>query len=348
MFSLNAEATVMFEQERELMQRISNYCGNRTDYVQGGGGNTSVKFDEKLMAIKASGYTLKETTIDKGFVTVDFGKIRSYYNEVDPYADKDFEKESLEVNMDSITLLDGMEKRRPSVEVGMHSFLHRCVIHTHSVYANIICCCNEGRQLTEDILSGRNIRYTFVPYIDPGFRLTLAVKEAAEEFAARNGNMPDVIFMENHGVIVANEDAFIAMALHEQVNKAIIRHLGLCDYPKPKVIKTERGYKCGTQYLLEFSRRHGGKEFFGRLRLYPDQLVYIGKALGDTVEFNGDDIIYNCSEKEANVIEETLLGVAYVVGEIEKAGLTLRQMDEERADFINNWESEKYRSQMVK
>lgn len=338
----------MFEQERELMQRISNYCGNRVDYVQGGGGNTSVKFNERLMAIKASGYTLKETTTDKGFVTVDYKKIRNYYNEVDPYADKDFEKESLEVNMDSIRLLEGMEKRRPSVEVGMHSFLQKCVIHTHSVYANIICCCNEGRQLAEEILRSGNIRYTFVPYIDPGFRLTLAVKEAAEEFTARNGYMPDVIFMENHGVIVSNDDAFIAMALNEQVNNIIIKYLGLCDYPEPKIIKTERGYQSGTNYLLEFSKGHGGNEFFGRLRLYPDQLVYVGKALGDTVEFAGDNIIYNCSEKEANVIEETLLGVAYVVGEIEKARLTLRQMDEERANFINNWESEKYRSQMVK
>lgn len=338
----------MFEKERGLMHRISNYCGNRADYVQGGGGNTSVKFDEQLMAIKASGYTLKETTIDKGFVTVDFEKIRDYYNEVDPYADKDFDKESLKINMDSILLLDGMEKRRPSVEVGMHSFLPRCVIHTHSVYANIICCCNEGRQLAEDILSDGSIRYTFVPYIDPGFRLTLAVKEAAEEFAARSGYIPDVIFMENHGVIVTNNDAFIAMALHEQINNAIIKYLGLCNYPKPEVIKTERGYKSKTEYLLEFSKNQGGKEFYDRLRLYPDQLVYVGKALGDTVEFSGDDIIYDCSEKEANVIEETLLGVAYVLGEIEKAGLTLRQMEEERANFINNWESEKYRSQMVK
>ena len=56
----------MFENEKKMMQRISNYCGERVDYVQGGGGNTSVKFDEKLMAIKASGYTLKETTVDKG------------------------------------------------------------------------------------------------------------------------------------------------------------------------------------------------------------------------------------------------------------------------------------------
>ena len=89
----------MYNKERKEMQRISNYCGDRVDYVQGGGGNTSVKFDDKLMAIKASGYTLKETTQEKGFVTVDYQNIKKYYNEVDISADKDFEKESLAINL---------------------------------------------------------------------------------------------------------------------------------------------------------------------------------------------------------------------------------------------------------
>ncbi|MBT7121374.1 MAG: class II aldolase, partial [Clostridia bacterium] len=141
----------MYEIEKKEMVRISNYCGDRVDYVQGGGGNTSVKFDDKLMAIKASGYTLKEATQDKGYVTVNYRNIKKYYNEVDPGADTDFEKESLLLNMDSIVLLDGMENKRPSVEVGLHSFLNRCVIHTHSVYANMLCCAAEGQNIAKEI-----------------------------------------------------------------------------------------------------------------------------------------------------------------------------------------------------
>ncbi|NLT96687.1 MAG: class II aldolase, partial [Christensenellaceae bacterium] len=59
-------------------------------------------------------------------------------------------------------------------------------------------------------------------------------------------------------------------------------------------------------------------------------------------------ILYKTGEKEAQVIEETLLGVVYVIDMISRTGLTLKQMDEKGADFINNWESEKYRSQLIK
>lgn len=338
----------MYKKQRELMMRISNYCGDRADYVQGGGGNASVKLDERLMAIKASGYTLKVTTMQKGFVTVDYQKISEYYNEVDAGADTDFEKESLEVNMSSIVLLPGMEKRRPSVEVGMHSFLQKYVIHTHSVYANILCCAEEGRELADEVFGCGELNYIFVPYVNPGFRLSLAIKEKVEKFKAENGCMPDVIFMENHGVISTNDDAEKAIATHEQVNESVIRRFKLEEYPVPMVKKTEAGFESNTQYLLDFSQMHGGQEYFEMLRLYPDQLVYVGKALGETIKFEDGRIIYVAAEKEAKVIEETLLGVAFVVGEIEKAGLTLRQMDEKGADFINSWESEKYRSQMVK
>ncbi|MEM5770934.1 MAG: class II aldolase, partial [Bacillota bacterium] len=60
------------------------------------------------------------------------------------------------------------------------------------------------------------------------------------------------------------------------------------------------------------------------------------------------EILYTTGEKEAQTIEETLLGVVYVTDMIAKAGLKLRQMDDKGADFINNWESEKYRSQQLK
>ncbi len=36
--------------------RLSQSAGARMDYVQGGGGNTSVKLDDTYMAVKASGF----------------------------------------------------------------------------------------------------------------------------------------------------------------------------------------------------------------------------------------------------------------------------------------------------
>lgn len=339
----------MYTCEKQEVRQISNYCGGRADYVQGGGGNTSVKFDDTLMAIKASGYTLKETTEDKGYVTVNYPEIKKYYNEVDPAAEVDFEKESLEVNLANIVLLEGMENKRPSVEVGFHSFLQRCVIHTHSVYANILCCSAEGKEIAGKIFKGSELHYIFVPYIDPGFRLTLAIKKAVDEYRTENGCIPDVIFMENHGVIVGNDDAKKAIAIHEQVNKAIAAHFNLGEYPKPHIKASDCGFVSATEYLSQFISQKSGEEYFSNLHLYPDQLVYATSKIGSAITFNETgNIEYHATEKEAAVIEETLLGVAYVISNIEAAGLTLRQMDDAAADFINNWESEKYRSNLAK
>lgn len=340
-----------YANKKEQMKRISSYAGNRPDYVQGGGGNTSVKFDGTLMAIKASGYTLAEITAEKGYVTVDYKKIMRYYNTVDTSAAKDFEKESLDVNLSSIVLLDGMEEKRPSVEVGFHSFLSGCVIHTHAVYANILCCSEEGRELAKKIFAGSGIGYVFLPYIDPGFRLTLAVKQAADGYRMEHGVLPDAIFMDNHGLIVHNEDPKRAMEIHEIVNNGIREHFGLNDFPKPVIRKYADGFISETDYLKKFITETGADAaYFNALTLYPDQLVYLGGKIGNIIGIDREtgETVYHAAEKEAQTLEETLLGVVYVLRSIKSSGLTLRQMDDAGADFINNWESEKYRQKLIK
>ena len=56
----------MYDNEIKMMVRISKAVGDRIDYIQEGGGNTSVKFDDRIMAVKASGYQLQETTENNG------------------------------------------------------------------------------------------------------------------------------------------------------------------------------------------------------------------------------------------------------------------------------------------
>jgi rhamnose utilization protein RhaD (predicted bifunctional aldolase and dehydrogenase) len=341
----------MYAAGREQMKHISAYAGARRDYVQGGGGNTSVKFDERWMAIKASGYTLAEITEDKGYVTVDYPRIKRYYEAVDADIPRDYEKESLSVNLDSVALLPGMEYKRPSVEVGFHSFLQKCVIHTHSVYANILCCADEGRAVAEEIFADSGIHYLFIPYIDPGFRLTLAIRDAVDAYQSQHGVMPGAIFLENHGVIAGSDDMDDAIHIHETVNTLIKESFGLGEYPQPDIISSGDGYTSDTEYLRAFVRSHDArKDYFSALKLYPDQLVYITPRLDGVIEIDASSgaVSYRTSEKEARTIEETLVSVAYVIGEIGKAGLTLRQMGERDADFIRNWESEKYRSKLVK
>lgn len=339
-----------YQSEKKLMQKISAYAGQPA-YVQGGGGNTSVKFDGRLMAIKASGYTLGEITEEKGYVTVDYEMIRRYYDAVNKNESRDYEKESLAVNLSSIVLLPGMEEKRPSVEVGFHSFLEKNVIHSHSVYANVLSCSEEGRDAAQKIFAGSGIRHLFLPYIDPGFTLTLSIKEAIEDYERSRGEIANVLFLDNHGVIVHSENADEAIEIHEKVNDQIRSYFDLTAFPAPAVRAAADGFSGDTPFLREFNTKNkAGEAYWNALKLYPDQLVYTAGKLGNAIGINPDtgEVSYRTGEKEAQTIEEVLTGVAYVASSIQGAGLTLRQMDEAGARFINNWESEKYRSKLVK
>jgi len=137
--------------------------------------------------------------------------------------------------------------------------------------------------------------------------------------------------------------------VHEIVSNSIKEYLGLDAFPTPNIKKTSDGFASDTPYLIDFlTRYNAGEAYFDGLKIYPDQLVYLGGKMGSDIRIQDSEILYTTGEKEAQTIEETLLGVVYVTDMIAKAGLKLRQMDDKGADFINNWESEKYRSQQLK
>ena len=54
---------------------VSNQLGLMPDLIQGGGGNTSVKIEEGVMAIKASGYLLRDLKYESGLSYVNFERI---------------------------------------------------------------------------------------------------------------------------------------------------------------------------------------------------------------------------------------------------------------------------------
>ena len=156
------------------------------------------------------------------------------------------------MNLSSIVLLPGMEEKRPSVEVGFHSFLKKNVIHSHSVYANVLSCSEEGRDAAQEIFAGSGIRHLFLPYIDPGFELTLSIKEAVEEYERESGEIPNVLFLDNHGVIVHSDDADEAIEMHEKVNEMIRSYFDLEKFPVPAVQAAADGFAGDTAFLRAF------------------------------------------------------------------------------------------------
>ncbi len=166
---------------------MSQAVGARMDYVQGGGGNTSVK-DGDLMAIKASGFRLNQITPEDGFAVVETATLKD------------------------VTVAQGYKALRPSVEASFHALLKRFVIHTHPVYANLALCSVGGVDKLPSIMQG--IAYAVVPYINPGQELADAMAKVVT---------PDTqaVFMVNHGLVTTADSAVECQRLHDEINQRI-------------------------------------------------------------------------------------------------------------------------------
>ena len=348
----------MFDKELRELELISKGVGNLPEYVQGGGGNTSVKLSDELMAVKASGFKLKQITPGEGYVVINYKNIKEYYANVDLSTDTDFEKESVDFAKKNVVEMEGLKVLRPSVEAGFHSIMKKYVVHTHPVYANMLCCSFKGREIVEMLFKGKDYECIWIPYINPGFCLTLKIKEEIEKCLKNTGKFPEVIFMENHGLVVTTDEWEKSLSLHGEVNNIIKGYLKITEgFPEIKIETVDEGtYKSSTKYLLDcFKGSEIDNAYIDKVSLYPDQLVYLNKNISINgkenklnVNTNKGELIYKTNYTEALTIEETLLGYLYVVNWIEKSGLPLKTMSPKEIDFINNWESEAYRKSLVK
>ncbi|MFW5985312.1 MAG: class II aldolase/adducin family protein [Halanaerobiaceae bacterium] len=336
------------------LAHISQTAGSNPALVQGGGGNTSAKIDEKIMAIKASGYGLSEVKTDSGFVKVNYANLLDYYRSVDPQEDRNFADESTQLIMDNIV---SQKKIKPSVETGFHSLLKKYVLHTHSVYANIACCTEEGSKLVEEIFSDTEIDPLWIDYTHPGFYLTIEMMNQQNQYQDQYSKKPSVIFMENHGPIVNGDQAPEVLALDEQVNNQIKNYLDIdFDFPETGVKKAgKKLYLSTSDYLIDYFSKQDVAESFFYEYLYPDQIVYLedNVSFGDkdsriNIDLDKQQIFYRAGKKEALAIEETLAAVVYIREQISRKDLTLKTMSDKHVNLIKNMKAEKHRKEVMK
>lgn len=343
----------------EKFAQMSVKLGARCDYVQGGGGNTSVKLEGGRMAIKASGYCLSDITPKKAYAVLDGGRLREFYKTHEPDEFADAEKAGSEEAKSCTKEIDGLQLLRPSVEAGFHSLLKKYVSHTHSVYANMAACAAEGKKLLEEAMSGADYACGFVRYVNPGALLTFSIRDEQARVERETGKNPSVILMENHGIIVTDDDADRCAEIHDDANKRIAALFGSTgeDFPSVGLESRDGLMVSATPYLRDaFVGGILNETMLLRQPLYPDQMVFLSGTLffGDTpeegmctVDPEAGIVIYRMAEAKARVIEETLTAVAFITEHIRKAGYTVQVMGEAAKDFIANWESEKYRKSLA-
>ena len=342
----------MYEKTLNDLVYMSVSAGKRVDYVQAGGGNTSAKFEDGYMAIKASGYLLKEMTNSKAFVVVNGAEMNAYHHADHP-AEVDCNKEATEIAMSTIKQVNGEKPARPSVEVGFHSVLDKFVLHLHPVYVNVLMCSKGGVEKAVEIVKAAGLHATSVPYSMPGYDLTKLILTATEKYQKETGHKAQVIFLKNHGVTTTAETAQEALDLMDQVNNAIIKALGLPAFPQPSIEACDGGYRSACAWLKETMKDQELVEAVRYEPVYPDQLVYTANEMsidgsGDgKISVVGGNMIYKTGEKEAVALEETMVALFYVYRQIKALGFEYERLSEEECAKVLGWDSEKYRKSLM-
>jgi NAD(P)-dependent dehydrogenase (short-subunit alcohol dehydrogenase family)/rhamnose utilization protein RhaD (predicted bifunctional aldolase and dehydrogenase) len=183
----------------ELVE-ISHLFGRDPELVLAGGGNTSYKTPE-LLFIKASGVALAEIELES-FVRLDRRRLATLLQKSYP---EDPSAREADVLADLMAAREpGQEGMRPSVESSLHDLLpDPYVVHTHATVVNGLTCGRDGEQTAARLFGDRIL---WVRTVNPGYTLAITVRAAVEDYKGRRGRAPDILLLQNHGLIVSGGD----------------------------------------------------------------------------------------------------------------------------------------------
>jgi rhamnose utilization protein RhaD (predicted bifunctional aldolase and dehydrogenase) len=344
---------------------ISKYAGERFDLVQAGGGNSSVKIDNGEMLIKASGFLLSEMSENRGYSKVDTKKIANIVKNSAINSEKDKRKREVLAGI----LVQGatIDKiNRPSIETLLHSFLYKYTLHTHPIVVNAIVIQKNWKEILTFIFKKESI--ALVSYRTPGIELALELNKTLEAF----DEIPEIIFLQNHGLIITSSKKQEILRLTEYVLGEIERYLKV-DTGKYKLTNKiscliNRVKKCNDiAYLSEDIYLNNSltqsQYLFFKTPFCPDSLVFCGISsiiidnLVDEAALKNYKKIYfeypkvlifenklffiASNVKKAKEIEDVMKFQIMVLKQSINFDINFLEMEELK--YLGDWEAEKYR-----
>lgn len=345
--------------------KISKYAGMREDLVQAGGGNTSVKLSDTEMLIKASGFQLADVTDTEGFAIVNPQIIVQFFQK-NPIKSISQEDEKSLLNASYIS------GGRPSIETFLHSITRRVTLHTHPTLVNVLVSRKDSKKIIEDLFP----RALYVSYATPGIQLAKEYFIAYQQYQKQQKSLevPKIIFLENHGLIVNAESAEEVISLTEQVIETISDYLCFNNkrwstvttlYNKLKefnLIKDEIVYLANDRRIYQaLNTLH----IVWKHTMCPDAIVYCGKKIWNLSldishnelqelynQYGAPTILYYQNEfyivapsvKKAKEIE-SLLAFSAEVSEMNQI-VEMDYLSEQEQNFLLNWDAEKFRKNM--
>jgi len=208
-----SEADVAGGNGLDLLVYQSRLIGSEPQLVLWGGGNTSLKLEERdyrgrscqVLRVKGSGSDLKAVE-PRDFPAVRMDDVLALF-EREEMSDEDM------VEYLQFALLDPRAPR-PSIETLLHAFVPaRSVVHSH---ADAILALTNNTRSDAILNEVFGAELALVPYLRPGFGLSKLVGQAAR-------TRPDLkgVILLNHGLITWHDNPREAYRLHlEMVNRA--------------------------------------------------------------------------------------------------------------------------------
>ncbi len=191
-----------------------------------GEGNTSVRLGDDTFVVKASG-TCLGTLRKEDVVECRFSALLPLL-ERDSMTDQQVDDALMAARVDP-------KAKKPSVEAVFHAYLLSLpginfVGHAHATTANQILCSPRARDFADQRMFPDEIvccgtASVFVPYTDPGLKLSQTIRRQTEAFIKQHQRQPRVILMQNHGVITLGgtwQSVLSAMLMAEKAAKVFV------------------------------------------------------------------------------------------------------------------------------
>jgi rhamnose utilization protein RhaD (predicted bifunctional aldolase and dehydrogenase) len=294
--------------------KLSWGAGKDISFVQGGGGNVSIKHDGRLL-IKASGSSLRAELNKLDFVDLDIQNAKDFYSNSNSYTD--FEKL-------------GLGTKRPSIETPLHLECNGiAVAHVHSLGA----VCLGLVHSFEDNNKSEVFDVKIVPYIEPGKDLV----DFLSNLGFINEECGEVV-LGNHGLLVWDTS----------VEKCLRRLNNVENNLRARLAKNKTGIRneiqkatqsvLDTGYIPLHHTSQRWMRFIQSTFLLPDQVVYL----------DGVDICHRISNKgidtqKLNLNQRDMLLFLNLIGIFISPDDCRNTITEQQVAVLRGLDSEKFR-----
>jgi hypothetical protein len=261
---------------------------------------------------------------------------------------------------------------RASVEAPLHDSLSaRYVVHTHPFIVNGMTCSKDGKAVCREMFPTA----LWLDYIDPGYTLCMQVREAIQNYNTQYGCEPSLIFLKNHGVFIAADQADEIRNLYVEVmsklkskymQAGLSLRLEIGKTPDKLIIDTAESMIRNAIKKPELSIAAGGFFDVPEGPISPDHIVYAKsyalfdkpttESVSDFKNKHGyvpqvisfDNAVYGvCETRKKAMLALELAQDGSLVEKLAKAFGGIEYMTDAARGFIENWEVESYRQKQM-